>query len=205
MMLFKNKQTGFSLVETLVAVSILLIVIVGPMTISARTAKSSSFASEQVQAFFLAQEGLELAQKARDDGTINYFKDDVLSPNPWSDFIKDNGTGVYKDCFNTDGCGLQWGVGASSNLLTTPVLCDAATVSTCRIYRSAANVRSHFNHTAGGNTITPFTRRIYFEKSGLDPAREVRIRSVVTWRTGSIVADQQVELSTYLYNIYDTP
>ena len=59
MIYLQDKQKGFSLVETLVAISILLIVIVGPMTISMSTAKSSSFASEQVQAFFLAQEGLE--------------------------------------------------------------------------------------------------------------------------------------------------
>jgi prepilin-type N-terminal cleavage/methylation domain-containing protein len=54
-----HQQSGFSLVETLVAISLLLIMIVGPMAISAKTAKSTSFASEQVQAFFLAQEGLD--------------------------------------------------------------------------------------------------------------------------------------------------
>jgi prepilin-type N-terminal cleavage/methylation domain-containing protein len=196
MMYYQNKQTGFSLVETLVAVSILLIVIVGPMTISARTAKSSSFASEQVQAFFLAQEGLELAQKARDDGTIGYFKSSATTPKPWDDFTKNGG--VYKDCFDSKGCGLQW---LNGNALDTPLKCNG---NDCLIYRSVSG-RSHFNYTSTGNIITPFTRKIYFEKTGLDPAREVRIRSVVTWRTGSIVADQKVEVDTYLYNIYDTP
>ena len=41
MMFYQNKQSGFSLVETLVAISVLLIVVVGPMTISMRTAKST--------------------------------------------------------------------------------------------------------------------------------------------------------------------
>jgi len=68
-----NKQAGFSLVETLVSISILLLVIVGPMTITSRTAKSATFASEQVQAFFLAQEGVELAQKARSDLVLRKF------------------------------------------------------------------------------------------------------------------------------------
>lgn len=203
MMYYQNKQTGFSLVETLVAVSLLLIVIVGPMTISARTAKSSSFASEQVQAFFLAQEGLELVQKARDDGTIRYFKDDVADPTPWGDFTKDTATGVYKDCFTADGCGLDW---LDGNTLDAPARCNTPTA--CRVYRSSANGRSHFSHNnIAANTETLFTRTIYFENTGpgLDSDREVHVRSVVTWRTGSLVADQQVAVDTYLYNIYDTP
>jgi type II secretory pathway pseudopilin PulG len=61
---------GFSLVETLVATSILLLVVVGPLAISSRTAKSSTFATEQLTAYLLAQEGLELAEKARGDSIL---------------------------------------------------------------------------------------------------------------------------------------
>ena len=68
-----SKQSGFSLIETLVSISILLIVIVGPMSISNNSAKGSSFSNEQVTAFFLAQEGAELAQKGRDDLVIKGF------------------------------------------------------------------------------------------------------------------------------------
>ena len=35
--------------------------------------------------------------------------------------------------------------------------------------------------------------------------REVEVVSTVTWRTGSLIAGQRVELVTYLTNIYDTP
>ena len=90
MIFYQQKQSGFSLVETLVAISILLIVIVGPMTISMQSAKSSSFASEQVQAFFLAQEGLELAEKARDDLLL---RSELFDGNPpsylsWGTFLR---------------------------------------------------------------------------------------------------------------------
>lgn len=179
--------------ETLVAVSILMIVIVGPMSISMRSAKSSSFASEQIEAFFLAQEGLELAQKGRDDLFLQYFRTIAPNLNAWSDFT--NTSGVYRDCYRASGCGLAWSP-TVPGALTTPV--DCTTVSNCLLNRTTTG-RSKFTHVAAGNTPTPFTRRVYFVASG----DEVKITSTITWRTGSIVADQQVEVSTYLYNVYD--
>ena len=195
-------QSGFSLVETLVAISLLLIVIVGPMTISAKSAKSSTFATEQIQAFFLAQEGLELAQKARDDMQLEYFMDlGATNPTPWGGFMNSSATGVYKDCFKVTGCGLAWTGGAAGELTVTN--CGA-----CLLYKNANTAaRAHYTYWPNGviNTPTIFTRKVYFETTGLDPTREVRVRSVVTWRTGSIIADQKVELDSYLYNTYDNP
>lgn len=78
-MIHYSKQSGFSLVETLVAITILLVVIIGPMTISSSAAKSTSFASEQVTAFFLAQEGAELIEKARNDLLLEHFLVRILT------------------------------------------------------------------------------------------------------------------------------
>lgn len=191
-MFYQNKQSGFSLVETLVAISVLLIVVVGPMTISMRTAKSTSFASEQVQAFFLAQEGLELAQKGRDDLLLQHFDNSITDP--WSRFT--SSSGVYQYCYSVSGCGLEWGGVAGS--LATPVTCSTA--ANCLLYRDTAG-RAWFTHSSIGATATPFTRRIYF----VDDGDGVSVRSVVTWRTGSLVAEQTVEADTYLYNIYGNP
>jgi prepilin-type N-terminal cleavage/methylation domain-containing protein len=195
----KNNQ-GFSLVETLVAISILLIVIVGPMSISMRTAKSASFASEQIQAFFLAQEGLELAQKGRDDLMLRNFlpsADPSYISNPWARFTSTSAGAQFENCFNAAGCGLQWHA-TTNGALATPVSC--ATVTNCLLYRDTSG-RSWFSHVGTGATPTIFTRRIYFT----NVSSGVAIRSEVTWRTGSLVVEQKVEVDTYLYNIYGTP
>ncbi len=195
MMYFQKKESGFSLVETLVAISILLIVIVGPMTISMRTAKSSSFASEQIQAFFLAQEGVEFLHKHSYDYYVRHFSGSVTDP--WGQ--TSDPTGAYANCFSSSGCGVEWSTTAGA--LRLPISC--ATVSNCLMYRSSGTGRSHFTHIAAGNTATVFTRRLYFSEH--IPSTQVRVRSVVTWRTGSLVAEQRVEIDTYLYNEYGTP
>ncbi len=198
MMFYTNiKNQGFSLVETLVAISILLLVVTGPMTISMRTAKSTSFATEQVQAFFLAQEGLELAQKGRDDLLLGRFLPSAnpsYIANPWSQFSST--TGAFQSCHNSTGCGLQWSA-SSPTQLGTVINCSGS----CVLYRTNSNVRSRFTYTATSNILTPFTRRIYFSNI----TGGVAIRSEVTWRTGSLVAEQKVTSMTYLYNIYALP
>ena len=199
MIFYQQKQSGFSLVETLVAISILLIVIVGPMTISMQSAKSSSFASEQVQAFFLAQEGLELAEKARDDLSLAGAPFGSSEASPWGKFSTNSGP--YGDCLDKNkGCGLSWDSSNAANL--APVV-DCTDPTDCRLYlKNSIQVdRSRFSYDKSNATQTPFTRRIYFTADG----DVVHVRSLVTWRTGSLVAEQKVEVDTYLYNIYGTP
>ncbi len=196
-----NKQKGFSLVETLVAISILLIVITGPMVISIRSAKSASFATEQVQAFFLAQEGLELAQKGRDELLLRSFLPTTNANyvnNPWTRFTDTTNSGVFRHCYAGTGCGLAWG--STVGQLATPVACS--TLSNCLLHLGTSG-RARLSHVATGATPTIFTRRIFLTPLG--SGEGVLARSVVTWRTGSVVAEQSVSTDTYLYNIYDTP
>ena len=193
--LYLKKQAGFSLVEMLVSISILLLVVTGPMTVTSRTSKSATFATEQVQAFFLAQEGLEIAQKLRDDLLLVNFASAGVA---WTAFSNSTaagaGAGAYQRCFN-GGCGLEW---ANGNSVSSSVSCS--TITDCRLYRKNNPDRSLYTYSAAGNTITPFTRKINFTKT-LD-LKGIKVVSQVTWRTGSLVAEQRVEVETYLYNIY---
>jgi prepilin-type N-terminal cleavage/methylation domain-containing protein len=190
---------GFSLVETLVAITILLIVITGPLAISSSSAKSSSFSSEQVAAFFLAQEGVELVEKARDDLLITYF--DGSRPTPWADFTKTAAGGVYRNCYttiNSAGCDFTIKTDAAGTLN----LVNCATAGNCLLYVDTAsgNVRSRYTHSTSGSTIsTPFTRTINLE---LINANEVKITSKVTWRTGALKAQQEVFVESRVFNVY---
>lgn len=192
MMLRNNQQSGFSLVETFVAITILLLVITGPMSISTRAAKSTSFSSEQVVAFFLAQEGAEIIQKGRDDILLENFSDKAAA---WTKFIDSSGTGKFKHCFSVSGCGVEL-LSDSVGSIKAPVLCSGIQ---CALYLDSASNRARYTHASTGNTQTPYLRIINMESFG---NREVKVTSKVYWRTGSQRNVQSVEVETYLFNIY---
>jgi type II secretory pathway pseudopilin PulG len=188
-------QSGFTLVETLVAISMLMLVMIGPMTISSSASKSTSFSSEQITAFFLAQEGIELAQKARDDLQLVYFSG--TQNNPWSTFSNINGT--YASCFSaTSLCDLTFNTNNSGTLSVTA--CSQFGTE-CVLLRDTTtnNLRSRYTHSSGSNTTPSFTRKISFTKVSSD---EVKIISKVTWRTGALRQEQKVEAETRLFNVY---
>jgi prepilin-type N-terminal cleavage/methylation domain-containing protein len=195
----KTNQGGFSLVETLVAITILLIVITGPMTISSTTARSTSYSSEQVIAFFLAQEGAELAQKARDDYVLDYFynKDNNITPNPspWTRFTDVTSAGVYKNCFAT-GCGLELKDVSNIGELNTVINCTSG----CLLYynNTSSAKRAHYSYIAGTNEATKYSRVIKMSVV----AGGVKVVSTVTWRTGSQRNSQKAEVETFLFNVY---
>jgi prepilin-type N-terminal cleavage/methylation domain-containing protein len=199
----ENWCRGFSLVETLVSITILLIVIVGPMTIVSSAARSTSFASEQVTAFFLAQEGAELVEKVRNDLLLQYFVNANPGDDPWSDFTDG---AFFQDCFNDatnnnpNGCSFEVG---ASGLPSNPISCD--TLADCNMYldTTAPISRSAYTLTETGNTETIFTRQIILVKVAGNN-NEVKVTSRVTWRSGSVREDQVVNVETRLFNLYES-
>lgn len=67
----KPKNKGFTLIEALVAIAILVISITGPLTIASKGMSSAIFAKDQITAFYLAQEAVEYIRNKRDENNIN--------------------------------------------------------------------------------------------------------------------------------------
>lgn len=205
-MRYTKKQSAFSLVETLVAITILLIVIVGPMTIVSSAARSTSFASEQVTAFFLAQEGAELVEKVRNDLLLQFFVNANPGNDPWADFTSTAGGGIFRTCYTTinpNGCAFH--ISPTGNL-STPISCSA--LSDCNVFidTTTEDLRSRYIHsTSPSSSLTPtqFTRQIILEQVPGNP-NEVKVTSKVTWRSGSVREDQVVNVETRLFNLYES-
>jgi Tfp pilus assembly protein PilV len=65
-----NPRRGFTLIETFVATSVLLVSLAGPLSIAAQSLRSAYYARDQVTAFYLAQEALEYIQAKRDQNYL---------------------------------------------------------------------------------------------------------------------------------------
>jgi type II secretory pathway pseudopilin PulG len=191
-----SSRHGFSLVEALVAIGLLLLVVASPMQILRQASNSTQFASQQMTAYFLAQEGLELVHSRRDDLLLEHFRRQFASlpsNNPMSLVL----SAPLDICSN---CGLH--IENDGSLVSR----DCNVAGACRLYVSnSPGNRARYTHIATGGTITPFTRRITIEQiSSGGRIVEFQVTSVVEWRTGALLGGQRVELTTYLQNIYDT-
>ena len=190
-----STERGFTLVEVLVAITLLLIVIVGPMQILTRTNHSTAYATEQQIAWFLAQEGLEMAQQGRDWYLLQYFGPAALS-DPWAKFSSTTAAGgIFKPCFSATGCDITLDTAGS----TTVTKCSG---NACQLYLLTSG-RNRYQHTSTGASTTPFTRVIKMQETGA--GSEVTATSTISWRTGSLIAGQTVVETTSFFNIYDTP
>lgn len=65
---------AFTLIETLVAISVLLVSLAGPLSIAASSLRGALYARDQVTAFYLAQEAIEYVRAVRDE---NLLADDL--------------------------------------------------------------------------------------------------------------------------------
>ncbi len=68
--LFINKKSGFTLVETLVSISIFTMSILGLMSILASSISNTSYVKQKITAEYLAQEGIEYVRNLRDNAVL---------------------------------------------------------------------------------------------------------------------------------------
>ena len=68
------KRTGFTLIETLVAISLLTVGVTGSFSLMQKVTSFASISSSQLTASYLAQEGIEIIRSIRD---TNYLEGEV--------------------------------------------------------------------------------------------------------------------------------
>ncbi len=115
---------GFTIIETLIAVAILMIAIVGPLTIAHRGLIAAITAREQITANYLAQDAMEYLKNIRDGALIE--EDVAAGEFWWIEGVNDNGlecnesptpskrctidtiTGTQAECSGSSNCGLLY-------------------------------------------------------------------------------------------------
>jgi type II secretory pathway pseudopilin PulG len=70
----QKRTEGFTLVETLVSITVLLLVIVGPITAAQKGIQRAYYANEQLSAVFIAQETIEAVRQLRDNRALEVWQ-----------------------------------------------------------------------------------------------------------------------------------
>ena len=172
----KNKLStlsGFTLVETLVALSILLIAVVAPISRIEDSLHKMYYVRDEAVAVNLAQEGIDIVRQIRDTNMINNVS--------WTQNLAD-GTytvDIYK--FITTPA-------SPSGYLIPCAGCDQKVYldSSASLYRQGA-----------GTTATQFSRNIIISSAGLQPYERM-LTSTVSWKTGG--TNGSIVIKEYLYD-----
>ena len=173
-------RSGFTLIETLVAVTILVLAVAGPLTVASRVLIAAQNSKDQLIASYLAQEGIEYVRAMRDHEFLRAHTGSDASQVAWQAFANGvSNNGSIASC-RTSGanpnqaCALDsfspMGHGNGNSLRPCGVsLCGPLYITSVGQYRLGAS----------GNTLTPYTRTI--QATLLPSSTDMQIASTVRW------------------------
>ncbi len=166
-----SRQSGFTLIETLVAIVIFSAALISLMTIASRGIAATAIAQQETTAHYLAQEGLEVARNIRDTN--------ILVPQAWD-------VGLDQ-CISPAVCMVVY----SQNSVPSLSVCPQGG---CPVYQSLID-NSFINGPAGAQINPVFSREISLVPSGTGNT-EYQVSTKVSWTAKTI--PRTVELQTIL-------
>jgi len=167
-----NKK-GFTLIETLVAISILSLSILAGFTAVQNGLKASLTAKNQITAFYLVQEAMEFVKNKRDENALIYIDTGVSN---WL-----NGLSLCDATSSSRYCQID----STVNAVTA---CPDANTS-CSLIRIQPDTGLH-GYT-GSWTATNFKRAISYQRSSTN-ADEATVTIWISWTQGAQTKTFQV-------------
>lgn len=164
-------KKGFTLIETLVAISVLVVAIAAPLSLASQSLFSAYYAKDQLIASHLAQEAIEIVRQKRDHNLLLILRDPLRDRGDWLLDTQlqgvSNGT---KKIVTVD-------VEDISNLTFTLVDQALGIDDTLAVLKHNGSI---YNHSNGNDT--RFKRVLELKKIS---DSEIEVVARVKWQTGS--------------------
>ncbi len=156
---FKKNKKGFTLIESLVAVTMLSIVISAIMSLAQSSIASNTYAQAQVTANYLAGEAIEYIRNTRDTEYL-------LAPSDSSHWLD----AINSSCFSANGCDVD-------TVNKSFVICAP---EGCPPLRFDSTLEEGFyQHASGSGSV--FTRTVKIEQVATD---EIAVRVIISGASG---------------------
>ena|SRR3989344_1201206 len=156
-------SSGFTLVETLVGVTLVLTTMLGPFVLAERSIFQASITQNQIIATYLAQEGIEFIRNTRDNN--------FLQGNNWI-----NGSSL-NNCLNSNGCYVDPLASGGA-----PKINQCSGNDGCPVV-SYNSTTGYYTHSGFDLAPTPFVRTVKIDK--LPGNDEAEVEVTVNWQERS--------------------
>lgn len=176
---------GFTLIEALVAISILIIGIISAFILIVKVLYNTTVIQDRLTASFLAQEGLELTRQIRDSNYLKMIYDRSIV---WDDGLKNNPYPcTYRIYYDT----LPGG--------EVKVILDSNNPDSFLYYHYDTGL---FNYNSIGGEPTSFVRELTLDKKiSSDPEegdQEIIATVIVTWKSKGL--NYKIVVEDHLFN-----
>jgi prepilin-type N-terminal cleavage/methylation domain-containing protein len=173
-----KKEKGFTLIEVLVAIFILVVAVTGPMSAAQNSLKASFLARDQVVAYYLAQEPIEALKNLRNN--------ESLEANNWID------NSAIAQCFNPSNKQCSFSVDTGDFRSCGSRVFDDEDGLMC----DPLAIENGFYVQSNGDE-SKFTRAIFMNELTPD---EAEVTVVVEWDASFFVSKRRVIVSESIFN-----
>lgn len=164
---------GFTLIETLVAITILSAAVAGPMVLSIKNIGTAAVSQDQLVAFYLGQEVFEYVKNTRDTNLLNESSDWLAG---------------------LDNCKISGSAGCYIDVIKNPVtVTDCGTVACSNKFKFDSQ---NYNYISGNETV--FARTVKIDNPVNGNNDEAKITVSVKW-TGKY-GEKTMNLQDNIFN-----
>jgi type II secretory pathway pseudopilin PulG len=172
----KNSHSGFTLIETFVAVSILAVSVVAPLSLASRSLAIARYSRDQVVATHLAQDAIEYVRAKRDANLLGIARTGLGN---WVNGLTISAKNAALQPFIVD------------SVYDQVIPCSG----TCAPLKFDAST-GLYTYTLGKASI--YTRTVTLVRSATEPL-EATLTVTVTWRSGGVGGARRVVIEDELY------
>jgi prepilin-type N-terminal cleavage/methylation domain-containing protein len=168
------RSSGFTLIEALIAIAILMLATTGPLFSASRAMVVAETSRVQLTASYLAQEGIEYVRAVRDNQYLAlYPPGPTTATAAWTNFV----SGFISSCASPNQCTLDptlpMGSGSTNSLQTC-----GGSMGACTPLYLYGNLYHQYNIIPAGAVQTQFVRTIQVTTVS---STDERITSTVAW------------------------
>lgn len=186
----ESLKQGFTFVETLVAITVLLVAVVAPMSLASDGIIASRLAQDQIVAFYLGQEGVEAVKNMRDHNRMVNDSDGQLG---------NNSSGNLANCIVVDPDTEEGCIIDTTRVPETGEFWTQACSGGCEPLRLSNTSPYVYSHQGTGTSESKYIRevKVWYPTGDIN---EAVVEAKITWLFNRSGETKTYKVRNYLYN-----